>query len=119
MHWNGRTPLWILWCMFLLLADVKIWGHKSKNRKSRFHFTCLEYKLCYSYLATRLTRVLPLFELLVTLLVGLVMAPQCKGLGTKWTGNRPLVADTLAVLMLCHLGPGHPTHMATIPREFI
>merc|ERR1719397_181508 len=70
-------------------------------------------------LATRLTRVLPLFELLVTLLVGLVMAPQCKGLGTKWTGNRPLVADTLPVLMLGHLGPRHPTHMATIPREFI
>lgn len=71
------------------------------------------------YLATRLTRILPLFELLVTLLVGLVMAPQGEGLGTKWTGNRPLVADTLAVLMLGHLGPGHPTHMATIPREFI
>lgn len=66
-----------------------------------------------------MTWVLPLFELLVTLFVGLVMAPQGEGLGTKWTGNRPLVADALPVFMLGHLGPRHPTHMATIPRKFI
>lgn len=42
-----------------------------------------------------LTRVLPLFQFLMTLFMSLVMTPQSERLGTQRTSNWSLIADSL------------------------
>ena len=73
------------------------------------------------YLATRLTWILPLFQLLMTLLVRLVVAPVGEGLGAEGAGDGALAAHALAAhgAHRQHLGPRHAADVATVPAVLV
>ena len=52
-----------------------------------------------NYLPAGLTRILPLFQFLMTLFMSLVMTPQSERLGAQRTTNWSLITDSLAVLV--------------------
>ena len=55
----------------------------------------------------------------MALLVCLVVAPEGEGLGTERAGDGALVADALSVLVVGHLGPRHPAHVAAVTAELV
>ena len=71
------------------------------------------------YLAARLTRILPLLQLLMTLFVRLVVAPEGEGFGAEGAGDGALVAGAFHVVVGGHLGARHPAQVTSVLGKLI
>ena len=81
--------------------------------------TSVTIKMIVSYLAARLARILSLFQLLVTLFMCLVVAPESEGFGAERTGDRALVTHPFTVLVRRHLRSWHSADVTSIADVFI